>query len=833
MLVSVPTAAFAQTQVQVEKPDRRYLFLEDKYKKQTDKAKRQELKRKQKAAAAKQSLGEILPFDINAATLNYDSTGSVATAEGGVIITYSSLVAEADRARVDIQKNEADMSGDVRISDITSNLLADWAHLNFESGHAQMNNVEVFFADGDYRLFAAQADRQPGDSYTLKDAVLSTCQCPDDDRCLPWSLRAKEAEITRNGYGETWDTTLAVNDVPVFYFPYLIFPAKTERQSGLLPASFGGGRKSGLDFQLPLFLALNESSDMTLTMDYESNVHIGGEVEYRRIFSRRNELETGHIYLNESARDGDLLGTNTDGLYDDSIDANRYGGYLNHSWSGSSVQYLMRGRYVSDDLFVREYESDNIAPYNARFVTSQAALRAPLAGSFSADLSAEYNQSLITNDDLELQRLPELNIAGTNTFRPFGENPLGMSLVSTTNLSSVYFTRTSSYTGNRSEAYERLKFPFHVRNYFDGSFEANVRATSYSLTDNVIDPADPVYDSSAADNTFPDSSTRLLPSFIWTLNSVVEKVFPVSDENLIKKLADLGASSRTQELVRLKHTIEPGIKYRVTPFVDQSDNPLFDDYDHLAQRNVLTYGLTQRLYGRYDPRNEYVYGIEETAPEIEDIGGTRSPSLLDPAFAFGLDDSTAESGDYRPLRQGSIAELANLKLFQSYDVLEAERNADPAREPLSDLGGAVTLFPNEHVILRSDTNYSIEDNTFSSYSIQGMLKSKRGDTLRSGLRFVEENIRQLESGLELQLTEHSKLGYYSRYDDLSGEFIEQKGGLRFFSSCRCWIFDVIVTDKINPDETKIGFNVTLVGLGEVGNSFFAPTSKTRDEQNGN
>ena len=130
------------------------------------------------------------------------------------------------------------------------------------------------------------------------------------------------------------------------------------------------------------------------------------------------------------------------------------------------------------------------------------------------------------------------------------------------------------------------------------------------------------------------------------------------------------------------------------------------------------------------------------------------------------------------------------------------------------------------MVLRNRIDYNPNDSTLRAYTVEGQLTSKRGDSLRARLRDVSNpgstsNLRQLETSLELKLTEFTKLGYYSRYDDLNSEFIEQKGGLRFFSSCRCWVFDLMVSEKLNPDQTKFIFNITLVGLGEVGNTFFS------------
>lgn len=817
-LSDVPAAA---EEGDLQPPDRKYLYLEDKYKKRTGRLKKKQIQAKRRSAQ-KALMSGTLPFDVNATTIGFDSSGNVINAEGDVIITYGAIVAEAEHGQVDIRNNQANLSGDVRITDVTGNLTADAANINLNDGSGSMHNADIYFVDGDYQLKAKEAQREEGDSYVLKDALLSTCQCPSASDCMPWNLHARDARITRNGYGQAWNTTLDVRGIPVFYFPYLIFPAKNERQSGFLSPNFGGGRERGIDLDIPFFWAIDNSSDMTITGVYESKIHTGVDTEYRKIFSLNNRLNMGLIYLDESQRGNNLYGTNVEGIYDPEFDKHRFGGYLNQNWripvGSQRVQYLVDGRYVSDNLFAREYERDEIAERNDRFVTSTAVLRSSLGEAWSADLSGEYNQSLISNQDLVFQRTPEFNIGGLNSFNPLGENPLGLKLLTQSNISSIYFTRTTGYDGQRSEAYQRLQMPFHFRNFFDGSIEGNVRASQYNLTDTHVPSEDSDGTAIETEEELPGSSDRVVPGAVGRLSTAVEKVFDVDNENPIKWMAELGGIGREQQLVRLKHTIEPGLKYQFVPEVDQSENPQFDAYDRLAQRNVVTYGVTQRLYGRYEPRNPYLYGIEEVTPELNDLGSVRTTVPLDERFTFGFEED-AYTGELRSVRKGSIAELATFKLSQSYNILEAD-SSDPDNSALSDVNANLTLFPNDHVALRADTDYDAENDEFSAYTLETQLSSKRGDSLRSRYRFIESQVEQLESSLEVRMTEFIKVGYYTRYDQLTGTFIEQKGGLRFSSACRCWLFDIQVSDQVNPNETKLSFNITLLGLGEFGNTFF-------------
>jgi LPS-assembly protein len=827
----------SHAEAQVEAPDRKYLFKEDKEKKIVDKQKRDALQQKKRTAEARQAAGRDLPFDVNAVSLSFDSTRNLLIADGNVLITYSSLVAEAQRAEVDVTNNQAVLIGDVRITDVTSEITADRAEINLETGSGVLYKTSIDFLEGGYHLHAEEARRSEGDKYSLKDALLSTCDCPDAESSAPWSLSATEAEVTREGYGFAWHTKLRVKDFPVLYWPYMIFPAKNERQTGFLPMRFGAGRQSGLNLEIPFFWAISKSSDATITALYESNVRAGVEVENRVVFSKQHTLQMGGIFLNEGARNGRLYGTDVEGLDDPTIDENRFGGHYDQSWKADSevlpLQLIIDGAYTTDDLFIREIERDAIAPYNARFVTSTALLRAPIGDSYSADLRSEFNQAIVDDDDFVFQRLPEFTLSGMNSFRPFGENPLGAKVVLSSEATAVNFVRKESYQGTRSELYERARVPFHFRNFFDGFFDAAVRGSVYSASD-----YDEFNDELDADETPLDgSSNRVVPSLSGRLNSVVERVYDLDEGNPLRSIGELGRIGRGASLLRAKHTVEPTLRYLYVPDVDQDDTPQFDSLDRLSERNVVTYGVTQRILGRYMPRDQYLYGIEEIAPRPEDLRNLRSRRPLDEDLSFGFEQSVDPS-EFRALRRGAVIELARLSVTQSYDINAEDQviedtdddgiDEELAGRDFSDVDTDLMLFPNEHVRLRARSDFDVEEQELNSYLLEGQFTTKRGDSLRTRLRSVDDELRQLETSAEFKVTDYFKLGYYSRYDDFTGEFIEQKGGVRFSSECNCWVFDIDITDKSNPDETDFGFTITLIGLGEVGSTFFSNESEDDD-----
>ena len=595
LILVFPTSTFSQ----VEPPDREYLFLRDKLKKLEDKKRKKELAQKrQKAASSKVKKDNKLPFDITASTIDFDTSGSVLSAAGNVIIAYSTLIAEASEAKVNTNTNDAELNKDVRISDINANLTANTAKVNLRTGESKLEDASLYFAEGDYNVVASEVSRSSKDEYSLKDAVMTTCSCPEGEDCRPWSLKASEASVERDGYGQAWNSSLRVYDVPVFYLPYLFFPAKTERQSGLLAPTFGVGRRSGFIFNLPFYWDIDDSTDVTLTSMYESRVRYGAAIDARKVFSRNHNLEFGGLYLDETARDGLLLGTRLDGMADTHIGENRFGLYMNQLWDkeilGQKFQWIVDGHYVSDDYITREIQNNRIGEPTARFLTSSASLRTPVSDDFTFEVYSEFNQSLFDKDDDQIfQRLPQVSLTGMNFIKPFGDNPYGLRLVFSHSAESVNFKRVDDYSGMRNELNEQATLPFYLGNYLEGNVKTGIRATQYSLTnDDTIDLN--TGETPTLFDPLPNSSNRFVPSLSSRVGTALEKVYDLEQGDFLKWVGELGALGKSQSLERVKHSIEPAVAYLYVPDVDQTDNPQFDAQDQLAQRNVVTYSLTQR-----------------------------------------------------------------------------------------------------------------------------------------------------------------------------------------------------------------------------------------------
>jgi hypothetical protein len=67
-----------------------------------------------------------------------------------------------------------------------------------------------------------------------------------------------------------------------------------------------------------------------------------------------------------------------------------------------------------------------------------------------------------------------------------------------------------------------------------------------------------------------------------------------------------------------------------------------------------------------------------------------------------------------------------------------------------------------------------------------------------------------------------RLGVYfaPSYDLVTRQMVSAEYGIRIKSPCDCWSFDTGITQTINPNETQYQFQLTLGGLGSIGQNPF-------------
>ena len=100
-------------------------------------------------------------------------------------------------------------------------------------------------------------------------AKVITCRLQDGQE-PPWSFGAADTKITDGGYAVMKHAVFRVKGIPVFYSPYMILPAKHERQTGFLFPAWYMSDRDGFGLETPFFVNLSPTADITLYPRYFS-----------------------------------------------------------------------------------------------------------------------------------------------------------------------------------------------------------------------------------------------------------------------------------------------------------------------------------------------------------------------------------------------------------------------------------------------------------------------------------------------------------------------------------------------------------------------------------
>lgn len=772
-------------------------------------------------------------LSVDAEEITYDEERNQIVAKGRVTIARAGSLLTADQVRIDRDTKMAEASGNVQLTDPQGTIRSESFVVNLEDETGELKQSDVYFAANHLSISGSRFRKSYGQTYHIENGVFTTCQCGVG--APSWSIAGRSVDVTLDGYGFVKGGTFRILDVPVFYLPVATFPAKVSRQSGLLAPLLGYSRKRGFTYTQPLYLVFNKSADATLSADVESEARVGGIAEYRYALDRKSKGTVNVSFFDEALRNNAERDIVNSRVADPTIPRERW------SVTGDAKQDLpygttgfVDGLAVSDDFFLREIPTFSFDPeYERNLRTSRFSEfrggfyrfwdRATLIG------QAIYDQDFIQEDDLTLQRLPQVSLFASDRF-------LGRRVKLRFQGEAVNFVRSEGFDGPRLDVNPQAEVPFRWQEYLRGTAGIGFRETAYHLNNTdlllPVSEAGGLQDPSAtAGESLNTNPTRELFLATASLGTEVHRIFTVEGANVEK----------------LKHTIEPGVEYLFVPTVDQDELPVFDATDRVNERNLFTYGVTSRLLAKlrepppqvtrpYQPGELNTFTGASPAPfddqrtrsgfgpleELQPVpGGEETPiEELSPEARAAREREEAEA-------TSSVVEWGRLTLAQSYDVDSSLRRGEV--DHFSDVDVLLRVQPVDFLSLQFNSSVNAREADLSAANVglflrdprprqpDGFLRASQRAALGLSYRFVSESVLQeVDGALLLPFADSLAVFYQTRYDALQTEFLENRWGFRLSSQCQCWILDLSVADRINPDETEVRAQVTLVGLGSVG-----------------
>ena len=467
---------------------------------------------------------DTVTLDVPADSFRAD--GSVQLVQDGVLlladsVTYSRLTGDAfARGHFLMLKDDDTLKGE-RLS------------LNLVSQQGTLLNGDLFIKKSNFRVRGKVMEKTGDEDYRIEQGSFTTC---DGDK-PSWRFEAKRLEVTLDEFATAHDAVFYAGDIPLFYTPYLLYPVKKERQSGLMIPKFGHSSIKGAYLDQPYYWVIDPSREATFDLDLESSrgVGFGGDFGYLRSHGSEGRLQWFGIYDTQAEK------------FRGEMDQKHLEMFSPDTTFASDIHL------IADRAYYRDY-GEIAGDYNRQLLESSASFdhrwqRYDLTG------EVRYTQDLVaTNNDATMQRLPSFG------FTAAGEKvgPLFFSMDS----GFTNFQRVQGQTGERLELHPRLTLYSKPVAPLDLSLYGGYRQRFYNAYGG--DTSGGLQQSGQADAG-------------GTLSLPLERIYDG----------------------RLRHLLIPSLEYGFVQKKQEESLPFFDWNDRVLGQNVAKWSLANVVTGKF------------------------------------------------------------------------------------------------------------------------------------------------------------------------------------------------------------------------------------------
>ncbi len=690
--------------------------------------------------------------------ISHDQQTDQYIASGHVTISKEARQLSADFVRFNHRAMMAYAQGHVMMTAGDDVLTGSSLEMNLASEIGTLYEGTIFIKENHFFIRGDKLQKVGEKTYSADTASVSSC----DGEAPDWKITGKNMTVTIEGYGTVHHAALWAKQVPVLYSPYLIFPAKNQRQSGLLVPETGYSVRNGFQFSQPFYWAINDQSDATLNFMYIANRGEKNGIEYRYVMDAGTKGVVMADYLRDRQVDD---GTGAWGYTDDNVlrtNLDRYWFRMKHNQEFSSgFSAKLDLDIVSDQDYLREFRSmymgyddsnsnfyryfgRGLDDYNDQIRANSLIVNKYWSG-YAMNAQTLWYDNVIARQtggpDYSLQKLPDVEFYGSKKYLYNTPFFLGF------NTEIANFYRKDGEKGQRVDIYPRLSYPWRYQQYFTIEPSIGVRETAWYSESNDANASD----SSATQN-------RNMYDVRLDMSSEFFRVFQIDGERV----------------ERIKHIIMPRIRYSFIPEYSQNIYPYFDPVDRIQEQNLVAFSLTNTFISKLKPP--------------EDMAD-RNPAAAHPPYSY--------------------REFLRFLIEQGYDMHQADQ-VDP--KPLVPLYGEIQLEPYRFLAFQADAEWSHYDNSFKSRNVGAMISDIRGDRLFVEYRYEANDSESVYTNLLLTLTDRLKA--YTDYEQniQNSTRIQSGVGMRYQS--QCWSVDLRYIDEV--DDRKYIFLVNLSGLGGFG-----------------
>ena len=552
--------------------------------------------------------------------------GSLYVLIGRVEFEFQDIKIQAERAEIDQETKMVTALGNIVLDQGPTRLTGATMSFNLDDKTGSLTQARGYVSSDYY--FSGEEILKTGERhYTVLDGSFSSCEA----EVPAWSFRSKRTNVVIDGYARTRNTTLRVKKAPILYWPYLLWPVKPSRSSGLLVPKPGFSGTRGTTLGMAYYQAIGDSVDTTLYYEYSSE----GFDSYGNQFRYQPTEGTYGIF------EGNWID-------DPRTQTKRWKASLAHE--SRDLPFGFRGAVVFEDAsdfdYYRDFERE-IRNSSRRSLSSYGFLTKNW-GRQSLNIIVDQRETLLRSEKtVTLRQLPEIEYSMRAT--QLGNTPLYFGLNSAMHYFQNERADVFDITYSRFNIAPVLTLPVSLAPWMSLSIDASGIYTHWG--DSAYLSGEAPEDAEGADAVFRgESLDRFLPSV------AAEIVGPS-----VSRIYEGG-----RKWSKYKHIIEPRFAYVFVDEYDDTDRVIrFDEIDIIRGANIGRYGIINRLLAK---------------PADEDEGGAREILSVELSRLVSFDDElplqassdfsmTSQSGPIDLELRFQPSEYTSLRQEIRYDTL--------------------------------------------------------------------------------------------------------------------------------------------------------------------
>lgn len=238
-------------------------------------------------------------IELSADYLEYERSRGLYSASGNVVLRQGRRTIRADWVSFNQETGVGVASGDVVVEEDGNVLRSSFIQFDLYGVRGVVRDGSFESSASHFKARGRVIEKTGADTYAFRDGVFTTCRCPDEEDTEPWVVTAEEAEIEVEGYAVVEDSTVEILGVPVVWLPWMIYPVMTKRTTGLLLPEMEYGSQNGAQVGFPVFLALHDQVNLTLTPGFSSRRGARGRGELEYVFGEESSGEVTGVYLHD------------------------------------------------------------------------------------------------------------------------------------------------------------------------------------------------------------------------------------------------------------------------------------------------------------------------------------------------------------------------------------------------------------------------------------------------------------------------------------------------------------------------------------------------------